>query len=240
MFFFRYCPVVLLGSVSLFPKWSNPVASFGESLPNHLWNRFRFLHPTGHSVPHFPCPNVTAEARALEFVIGRGLNRVASSRLLGLPFVFLPLLSCGSSQFSFAFPKMVYPCGSFGESLPNHLWHRFRFLHPTGRSVPHFPCPNVTPHWREVPPWSFSYIAAPLRASRTVTAMVGTPSCFRFPSPSDSVASPPKNLSPRDLVRREDSPFMESPAGLLTPGLNLTISVASRQFIKLFAHVFQR
>ena len=51
---------------------------------------------------------------------------------------------------------------------------------------------------------------------------------------------PPKYLSPRDLVRREDSQFMESPAGLPIPRLNLTNSVASRQFIKLFAHVFQR
>ena len=53
---------------------------------------------------------------------------------------------------------------------------------------------NVTPHWRGVPPWSFSYIAVPLRASRTVKAMVGTPSCFRFPSLSDSVDFPLRNI----------------------------------------------
>ena len=51
---------------------------------------------------------------------------------------------------------------------------------------------------------------------------------------------PPKILSPRDSVRREDSQFTESPAGLPIPRLNLTISVASRQIIKLFAYVFQR
>ena len=52
--------------------------------------------------------------------------------------------------------------------------------------------------------------------------------------------SPPKYLSPRDLVRREDSQFMESPAGLPTPRLNLTNSVASRQIIKPLVLLFQR
>ena len=49
----------------------------------------------------------------------------------------------------------------------------------------------------------------------------------------------PKYSNLGDSIRREDSQFMESPAGLPIPRLNLTISVASRQFIKLFAHVFQ-
>ena len=160
---------------------------------------------------------------------------------MGLPFVFLPLLSCGSSRFSFAFPKMVEPCGLIRGKSPQSGLAPFQILTSHRPFSSTFPVPQRYASLARSPALEFIAIQSAALGFAYSEGAGWNAELFSF---SESFRfcgfPPPKILSPRDSVRREDSQFTESPAGLPIPRLNLTISVASRQIIKLFAYVFQR
>ena len=158
---------------------------------------------------------------------------------MGLPF-FFQFKPCGPLRFSL-FPKWLNAVESFGGRTLDLRQLLLALLPSAGNSALQSFLPQRYASLARSPALEFITIqsAAPgfaySEGAGWNSELVVCLTFFQFLD-----ISLPKYSNLGDLVRREDSQFMESPAGLPIPRLNFTNSVASRQFIKLFAHVFQR